>query len=55
MCENVGNRNLQGPEVSVSHCTMIFFLDWLKLMSSTFIMFINLAYGNYGRARRKNR
>ena len=24
-CENAGNRNLQGPEVSVSHCTMIFF------------------------------
>ena len=25
----MGNSNLQGPEVSVSHCT-IFFLDWLN-------------------------
>ena len=25
----MGNRNLQGPQVSVFHCTMIF-LDWLN-------------------------
>ena len=46
-------ETLQGPEVSVSHCTMIFFLTLVKVMSSTFIMFINLAYWNQNRARRK--